>query len=96
MKNFYWGILCLLCILYTPSFAQTKIQIMDDVSKEPVSGVRITLLHLPTVSKTNIKNDSTVVLIYDGDRIYFTYQTEKKLNDLIIKTLTVLTVSKNL
>ena len=85
MKNFYWGILCLLCILYTPSFAQTKIQIMDDVSKEPVSGVRITLRHLPTGSKTNIKNDSTVVLIYDGDRIYFSYQTSDKNGFALVK-----------
>ena len=85
MKYFYWGILCLLSILYTPSFAQTKIQIMDDVSKEPVSGVRITLLHLTTVSKTNIKNDSTVILIYDGDRINYSYQISDKNGFALVK-----------
>ena len=70
MKHFYWGILCLLTILYTPSFAQTKIQIMDDVSKEPVSGVLITQLY-PTdavVKSTSDKNGFTTVK-FDGSRI---------------------------
>ncbi|MEY3845358.1 MAG: hypothetical protein RL293_1780, partial [Bacteroidota bacterium] len=78
MKNFYWGILCLLTILYTPSFAQTKIQIMDDVSKEPVSGVRITQLNPSVIRTTNNKNDSTIVLVYDGGKINYSFLTSDK------------------
>jgi hemoglobin/transferrin/lactoferrin receptor protein len=70
MKNFYWGILCLLTILYTPSFAQTKFQIIDDITKEPVSGVLITQLY-PTdavVKSTSDKNGFATVK-FDGSRI---------------------------
>ena len=70
MKNFYWGILCLLTSIYTPSFAQTKIQIIDNITKEPVSGVLITQLY-PTdavVKSTSDKNGFATVK-FDGSRI---------------------------
>ena len=70
MKNFYWGILCLLTIIYTPSFAQTKFQIIDNITKEPVSGVLITQLY-PTdavVKSTSDKNGFAAVK-FDGSRI---------------------------
>ena len=70
MKNFYWGILCLLTILYTPSFSQTKFQIIDNITKEPVSGVLITQLY-PTdavVKSTSDKNGFATVK-FDGSKI---------------------------
>jgi len=70
MKNFYWGILCLLTILYTPSFAQTKFQIIDNITKEPVSGVLITQLY-PTdavVKSTSDKNGFATAK-FDGSKI---------------------------
>jgi hemoglobin/transferrin/lactoferrin receptor protein len=70
MKNFYWGILCLLTIVYTPSFAQTKFQIIDNITKEPVSGVLITQLY-PTnsvVKSTSDKNGFATVK-FDGSKI---------------------------
>ncbi|MFZ9613763.1 MAG: hypothetical protein ACO29Q_10820, partial [Crocinitomicaceae bacterium] len=58
---------------------------MDDVSKEPVSGVRITLLH-PSVIKSNYKkNDSTVVLVYDGGKINYSYLTSDKNGFALVK-----------
>ncbi len=70
MKNFYCGILCLLTFVYTPSFAQTKFQIIDNITKEPVSDVLITQLY-PTdavVKSTSDKNGFATVK-FDGSRI---------------------------
>lgn len=75
MKNFYWGILCLLCILYTPSFAQTKIQIMDDVSKEPISGAVISQVY-STDKKSNSTSDKNgfALVKFDGSKITLSHE----------------------
>jgi hemoglobin/transferrin/lactoferrin receptor protein len=70
MKNFYWGILCLLSCVYAPSFAQTKIQIIDRITSEPVSGVLITQLY-PTdeVVKSISDKNGFATVKFDGARI---------------------------
>ena len=75
MKHFYWGILCLLTILYTPSFAQTKIQIMDDVSKEPISGAVISHVY-STDKKSNSTSDKNgfALVKFDGSKITLSHE----------------------